>query len=217
MSETLRSSGKQARLAMAGVAAMLLGGCADASRMGDPFADPFKASASRYDSTPTGTVNQPQVASSAPAPGFDPGAFFQDAFKPFDDHPAPTAGGPAPRAAAPRPVQSPAAAVESQPLAAPSLAAPASPVFAPTAPAAPASIVRTGPNGVGGWTAEGGVPVVVAQGESAEAIATRYGVPTATLLSVNGYANRGQVAPGTRLVIPEIGRASCRERVSSPV
>jgi murein DD-endopeptidase MepM/ murein hydrolase activator NlpD len=55
---------------------------------------------------------------------------------------------------------------------------------------------------VGGWTSEGGVPVVVGQGESAESIATRYGVPTATLLSINGYANRSQVTPGSRLTIP---------------
>src|SRR5208283_5450368 len=78
------------------------------------------------------------------------------------------------------------------------------PVFSPAAPApiASDSIMRSAPNAVGGWTSEGGVPVVVAQGETAEAIATRYGVPTATLLSLNGYASRSQVTPGTRLTIP---------------
>jgi murein DD-endopeptidase MepM/ murein hydrolase activator NlpD len=203
MSEALRGSGKHVRLAMAGVAAMLLGGCADASRMGDPFGDPFKSSSAQFDRTPTGTVNQPQVAANQ-APGFDPGSFFADAFKPFDapSAPPPAARAPAtvPRYSAPKPI-----AVQSQPLAAPSfpaVAAPASPVFAPAAPVSSASIVRSAPNAVGGWTSEGGVPVVVGQGESAESIATRYGVPTATLLSINGYANRSQVTPGSRLTIP---------------
>ena len=35
-----------------------------------------------------------------------------------------------------------------------------------------------------------------------KSIATRYGVPTATLLAINGYANRSQVTPGSRLTIP---------------
>ncbi len=206
MSEALRGSGKHVRLAMAGVAAMLLGGCADASRMGDPFADPFKSSSAQFDRTPTGTVNQPQVATNQ-APGFDPGSFFSDAFKPFDapSAPPPAAHAPAsnpPLYSAPRPI-----AVQSQPLAtpsysAPAAAAPASPVFKPAAPVASASIMRSAPGAVGGWSAEGGVPVVVAQGESAETIATRYGVPTTTLLSLNGYANRSQVTPGSRLTIP---------------
>jgi murein DD-endopeptidase MepM/ murein hydrolase activator NlpD len=201
MSEALRSSGKHVRLAMAGVAAMLLGGCADSSRMGDPFADPFKSSSAQFDRTPTGTVNQPQVAANQ-APGFDPGSFFSDAFKPFDAPPAPSAPPPAVRAPAPRYSAPKPIAVQSQPLSAPSFAAPANPVFSPAPPVSSASIVRSAPSAVGGWTSEGGVPVVVGQGESAESIATRYGVPTTTLLAINGYANRSQVTPGSRLTIP---------------
>ena len=198
MSEALRSSGKHVRLAMAGVAAMLLGGCADSSRLGDPFADPFKSSSTQFDRTPTGTVNQPQVAANQ-APGFDPGSFFSDAFKPFDAPSAqpPAVRAPAPRYSAPKPI-----AVQSQPLSAPSFAAPANPVYSPAPPVSSASIVRSAPSAVGGWTSEGGVPVVVGQGESAESIATRYGVPTTTLLAINGYANRSQVTPGSRLTIP---------------
>jgi murein DD-endopeptidase MepM/ murein hydrolase activator NlpD len=221
MSEALRGSGKHVRLAMAGVAAMLLGGCADASRMGDPFADPFKSSSAQFDRTPTGTVNQPQMATNQ-APGFDPGSFFSDAFRPFD---APSAPPPAdrappsdrPRYSAPRPI-----AVQSQPLAAPSfsapaVAAPASPVFKPAAPISSASIVRSAPSAVGGWSSEGGVPVVVAQGESAESIATRYGVPTTTLLSLNGYANRSQVTPGSRLTIPVYHAGGAVRAAAAPV
>ena len=51
----------------------------------------------------------------------------------------------------------------------------------------PTYALRANPNSLGGWTAEGGTPVVVAQGESADIIAQRYGVPVATLLTLNGY------------------------------
>ena len=170
MSEALRSSGKHVRLAMAGVAAMLLGGCADSSRMGDPFADPFKSAPHNSTEPPRGrsiSRRWPPIR----RPGFDPGSFFADAFKPFDAPPAPAApAAPSARRAAlfgPQPI-----AVQSQPLAAPSpAAAPAAPVFSPARPSSSASVIRSAPSAVGGWTSEGGVPVVVAQGESVEMIA----------------------------------------------
>ena len=40
------------------------------------------------------------------------------------------------------------------------------------------------------WRAEGGAPIVVAQGETASMLATRYGVPTDALLRVNGFSKR---------------------------
>ncbi|MHB8884456.1 MAG: peptidoglycan DD-metalloendopeptidase family protein [Methylovirgula sp.] len=55
---------------------------------------------------------------------------------------------------------------------------------------------------VAGWTAEGGMPVVVALGESADIIAKRYGIPEEALLRTNGFRSAAQVRPGTRLVIP---------------
>lgn len=55
---------------------------------------------------------------------------------------------------------------------------------------------------VAGWTAEGGTPVVVAQGETVEVIARRYGIPPDALLRTNGFSASNQVRPGTRLVIP---------------
>ena len=54
----------------------------------------------------------------------------------------------------------------------------------------------------GHWSAEGGTPVVVAQGETAALLATRYGVPTDALLRANGFNVASQVQPGSRLVIP---------------
>lgn len=61
------------------------------------------------------------------------------------------------------------------------------------------------------WSAEGGTPVVVAEGETAGAIATRYGVPTDALLRVNGFAKPGEVQPGSRLVIPVYRAAAAAE------
>ena len=108
MSEALQK-GPAVRLAMVGVATMLLGGCADFSRMGDPFADPFRTSSSRYDRSPTGSTTQ--------APPQSQGSnFFAETFRPFDDHPAPA---PQPTRAPDyeRPHVAPPMAVQSQPLA----------------------------------------------------------------------------------------------------
>jgi murein DD-endopeptidase MepM/ murein hydrolase activator NlpD len=55
---------------------------------------------------------------------------------------------------------------------------------------------------IAGWTAEGGTPIVVAQGETADMIARRYGIPSEALLRTNGFSASNQVRPGTRLIIP---------------
>lgn len=52
-----------------------------------------------------------------------------------------------------------------------------------------------------GWSAQGGTPVVIAQGESLDMISSRYGVPRSALMTANGLSN-ADVAPGTRIVIP---------------
>ncbi len=46
------------------------------------------------------------------------------------------------------------------------------------------------------------MPIVVAQGETADLVASRYGIPEAALLRTNGLASAAQVRPGTRLIIP---------------
>ena len=53
-----------------------------------------------------------------------------------------------------------------------------------------------------GWTAAGGSPVVVAEGDTLEVISRRYGVPTTALLNVNGLTGSGQVHAGLRIVVP---------------
>lgn len=90
------------------------------------------------------------------------------------------------------PLQSPApvASVRSQPLPPPQSA---------VALRAPAPQPVAG--GAGGWSAEGGTPIVLAQGETLDVISSRYGVPRSALIAANGLSGPN-VAPGTRLTIP---------------
>src|SRR6202042_735975 len=91
-------------------------------------------------------------------------------------------------------------------------AAPASGVTtSPLAQAAPGgSATRTAslskPQAVGGsaagWTASGGSPIVVADGETLDTVSGRYGVPASALLATNGLSSASQVKSGTHLVVP---------------
>lgn len=71
-----------------------------------------------------------------------------------------------------------------------------------------------------GWSAAGGTPVVVANGESLSVLSQRYGVPEQALLNANGFSSAAQVSPGTRLTIPVYNAGSVAARalptVSSP-
>ena len=66
-----------------------------------------------------------------------------------------------------------------------------------SAPAAPAPSVA---GSAAGWSAQGGTPIVVAQGETLEVISGRYGVPRSALMQANGLS--GEAAPGSRIVVP---------------
>jgi len=91
-------------------------------------------------------------------------------------------------------------------------AAPASGVTtSPLAQAAPGgSATRTAslskPQAVGGsaagWTAAGGSPIVVADGETLDTVSGRYGVPASALLAANGLSSASEVKSGTHLVVP---------------
>ncbi len=81
----------------------------------------------------------------------------------------------------------------------------------PLARAAPAptstrSASLSRPQAVGGsatgWTAVGGSPIVVANGETLDSLSGRYGVPAAALLSANGLSSPSEVKGGMRLVVP---------------
>ncbi len=53
-----------------------------------------------------------------------------------------------------------------------------------------------------GWTAAGGSPIVVAQGETLDTLSRRYGVPSAALLSANGLSSPSEVKGGMRVIVP---------------
>lgn len=168
------------RIASAGVFAMLLAGCSsDAFRFSNPYSNPFGSGA---DATPTGTIRKHHI--------YHPAPIHRDS------------------------------AIRSLPLSAPGQGdvqrvakvekyhyqAPSAPHYQPIQQQArndfhaPSQRVAAGRSGH--WSAEGGTPIVVATGESAALLATRYGVPEADLLRVNGIYSAAQVQPGTRLVIP---------------
>ncbi len=193
------------RLLLAGVAALALSGCADSSRLDDPFGNPFHGS-KRYDRTPTGTVNAPEKKDffSETFKTFDDGASRPDAPPRYQSRPAPVSmnrADPIP----PAPIVS--SPISSTPLSAPRVSsrpAVSAPVQAAisTPRVAPVATPRVAAARVGGWSIDGGAPVVVAQGETAGMIANRYGVPVETLLTLNGYRTASQVQPGSRLTIP---------------
>ena len=53
-----------------------------------------------------------------------------------------------------------------------------------------------------GWTAVGGSPIIVTEGQDAQALSRRYGVPTSALLSANGLSSPTEIHGGMRLVVP---------------
>jgi murein DD-endopeptidase MepM/ murein hydrolase activator NlpD len=113
----------------------------------------------------------------------------------------------------------PRSVIQSRPLPPPQAAAPSAPYaqapYAPAPhPAAPAPRVA---GAVNHWSAEGGTPIVVSDGESAGVIANRYGVPVDALLRVNGFARPTDVHPGSRLVIPVYRAGAAAPVAAEPV
>jgi murein DD-endopeptidase MepM/ murein hydrolase activator NlpD len=82
-------------------------------------------------------------------------------------------------------------------------------VAALPAPAAPSSTGAIRPTTTqpitgfsGNWSAAGGSPIIVADGENIDVISRRYGVPQSALLEANGFTSASQVRPGARVIIP---------------
>ncbi|BCB19564.1 LysM peptidoglycan-binding domain-containing M23 family metallopeptidase [Bosea sp. ANAM02] len=69
--------------------------------------------------------------------------------------------------------------------------------------------------GASGWSAQGGTPVVLAQGETLDMISLRYGVPRAAIMSANGLSNPN-VAPGTRVTIPVYNASAAAVPAAAP-
>ena len=112
---------------------------------------------------------------------------------PFSSHTADaTPAGAAPSGHVAEAPLAPAATVASAPL--------------PAAASTPAPHGATASAAVGGsatgWTAAGGSPIVVAQGETLDTLSRRYGVPSAALLSANGLSSPSEVKGGMRVIVP---------------
>ena len=54
----------------------------------------------------------------------------------------------------------------------------------------------------GRWTWEGGTPITVGSGETAEVIGRKYGVPASAIMQANNISSPSAIRPGQRLVIP---------------
>ncbi len=67
-----------------------------------------------------------------------------------------------------------------------------------------------------GWTWEGGTPITVGQGDTADSLSRRYGVPVAAILSSNNLANAAAIKPGQRLVIPRYETQLTTGSVTAP-
>ncbi|MGL4811151.1 MAG: peptidoglycan DD-metalloendopeptidase family protein [Beijerinckiaceae bacterium] len=69
-----------------------------------------------------------------------------------------------------------------------------------------------------GWTAAGGSSVVLAQGESVNTLANRYGVPADAIYKTNGLTPGSQVPAGSRITVPVYrpGEAGTAARTAAP-
>lgn len=162
------------RVALAGLTAALLAGCAETrTYLGDPLGNPFKTAST--DRTPTGSTD-PDMAPPAPYRARSGAVESQPLAAP----------------AAPSRVASYETPAYKSPRLSPTYAAPRTDRTASIA----------APSGHGAWSAHGGMPVIAANGETAAVLAARYNVPTDALLRANGFSSAAQVRAGTRIVIP---------------
>jgi murein DD-endopeptidase MepM/ murein hydrolase activator NlpD len=72
------------------------------------------------------------------------------------------------------------------------------------------------PAGRAGWNWEGGTPVTVAPGETADTLAHRYGVPAQAIIQANNLPNAAAIRPGQRLVIPRYESTAVTGSVTAP-
>jgi murein DD-endopeptidase MepM/ murein hydrolase activator NlpD len=123
------------------------------------------------------------------------GGAFSDPFKTASNDPAaPTP----PVASAPLPNADYAAAAHPSPVAVAALPA-AAPSTTGQVRAAP--VPATNGSTVG-WSAVGGSPIVVANGETLDVLSRRYGVSASAMLKSNGLNSPSEIHPGVRLVVP---------------
>ncbi|MCE2932904.1 MAG: peptidoglycan DD-metalloendopeptidase family protein [Hyphomicrobiales bacterium] len=187
------------RLLASVMVASLVAACSsDTARFNDnPFQNPFN---SRTSFDPVSTASIDRIQPNAPLRAAPSGSVTTQALPP------PTQ--PMMRA-------SPQA---SAPIATGSVASASYPALAPVAPRPGTALGATQ-----GWTAVGGTPIVLQQGESLGTLSSRYGVPVSALLAVNGLSSVNQAQPGQQIMIPAYsavqgaGSTSAPRRVASAV
>ena len=103
-------------------------------------------------------------------------------------------------AAATAPGAAPAGQVAAAPLAPPQAIASAPLPSVASAPAMVAS--RAAGGSAAGWSAAGGAPITVGEGETLDTVSRRYGVPASALLAANGLSSAAEVKGGTRMIVP---------------
>jgi len=104
-------------------------------------------------------------------------------------------------------------AYDSQPTG--TIPAPRAAAAAPRPTAVSTAAASTPPAGYGHWTAEGGTPITLADGETVAIVANRYGVPADVLMRVNGYSPSSPVPTGAQLIIP-VYRAAATPAKAAP-
>ena len=163
------------QLAMAGMTAASLAGCADSDRLGsNPLGNPFATAAN----------DRP-----APRPDRDDMPYRGAPTSAVSSRPLP-----APERTASMPVRQQTAIYSVPAHESPRLAQ--APM--PSHDSSTASIAT----GHGSWSAEGGMPVIAAQGDTAKLLGERYNIPTDALLHANGFTSAAAIRPGTRVIIP---------------
>ncbi len=138
----------------------------------------------------------------------DPSRFATSASPFADPFSSQTAQAAAPAGAAP------AASVAAAPLA-PTTKVASAPLPGLAAPGPVASASQPVGGSSAGWSAAGGAPVVVANGENLDTLSRRYGVPSSALLSANGLSSPSDVKAGMRMVVP-VYSAGARAVASAP-
>ena len=101
------------------------------------------------------------------------------------------------------------------------MAAPGSSVSQPQMISAPPSQPSFGGNrqvasGPAGWTALGGTPIVVREGQTLNNLADRYNVPASAILSANNLQSAADVRPGATVVIPVFNAVGAQTASAQP-
>lgn len=180
------SGSEQRRLLATVMMAGLMGACSsDVSRFDrDPFGNPFRSRASA-DPVQTNSIHRQQ----AQAPR---------ALEPVRQSAATTQALPPPS----QPIMggNPAGRSNAN-LTTGSVGGPNYPALAPVAER-PATVLAANSGSTTGWSAVGGTPVVLREGETLNTLASRYNVPVNAIMAVNGISSVNQARPGQQIMIP---------------